>query len=100
MLVPLAVEPGTKVEQEALESDKDRQKDIEIALINAEAKKNPETDSFNMQKMIRDFEIKQRELDIKEQEIDRKMQGDDAKIDIDRDRNMIQREANEQKDAE
>ena len=89
-----------KMQQEALEKDKDRQTDIEIALINAEAKQNPEADSFNMQKMIREFEIKQRELDIKEQEIDRKMQGDNAKIDVERDKNVIQREANEKQNAE
>ena len=83
-----------KLEQENLENEKDRQKDIEIALINAEARKNPEVDSFNMQKLMQDFENKQRELDIKEQEISRKMDNDADKNDISRAKNEIDREKN------
>ena len=89
-----------KNQQDALEKEKDRQTDIEIALINAEAKKSPETDSFNMQKMIRDFESKERELDIREEEIQNKAQTDSEKIDVDRDKNVIAKEANEQRNAE
>ena len=89
-----------KMQQEAKEKEKDRQTDIEIALINAEAKKNPEGDSFNMQKMLRDFEVKQKELDIREQELQGKIQADATKNDIERDKNIIAREANEQRNAE
>jgi len=89
-----------KMQQEAMEKEKDRQTDIEIALINAEAKKNPEGDSFNMQKMLRDFEVKQKELDIREQELQGKIQADATKNDIERDKNIIAREANEQRNAE
>ena len=83
-----------KLEQENLENEKDRQKDIEIALINAEARKNPEVDSFNMQKLMQDFENKQRELDIKDQEISRKMDNDADKNDISRAKYEIDREKN------
>ena len=42
-----------RMQQEALDKDKDRQTEIEVALINAEARQNPEADSFNLQKMIK-----------------------------------------------
>jgi hypothetical protein len=83
-----------KTEQESLDKEKDRQTEIEVALINAESKQNPEADSFNLQKMIKDFELKQRELDIKEQELNGKMQNDSNKNDVEQQKNMIQREAN------
>ena len=76
-----------KTEQQLIESEKDRQKDIEIALISAESRKNPELDSFNMQKMMQDFENKQRELDIREKELN-------AKISNDNEKNQIAREGN------
>lgn len=76
-----------KTEQQLIESEKDRQKDIEIALISAESRKNPELDSFNMQKMMQDFENKQRELDIREKELN-------AKINNDNEKNQIAREGN------
>jgi hypothetical protein len=76
-----------KTEQQLIESEKDRQKDIEIALISAESRKNPELDSFNMQKMMQDFENKQRELDIREKELN-------AKVNNDNEKNQIAREGN------
>ena len=76
-----------QMEQDAIEKEKDRQLDIEVALINAEARKNPELDSFNMQKLMQDFENKQRELDIRERELSAKINNDDEK-------NQIAREGN------
>ena len=82
-----------KVEQESLEKERDRQKDIEVALINAEARKDPAAENFNLQKMMQDFEAKQRELDIKEMEIERKMNADNQNAEIQREANANQREA-------
>jgi hypothetical protein len=59
-----------------IEREKDRQKDIEIALIAAESKDQTDANSLNLEKMIQDFELKKRELDIKEQALQLKMQGD------------------------
>jgi len=82
-----------KVEQESLEKERDRQKDIEVALINAEARRDPAAENFNLQKMMQDFEAKQRELDIKEMEIERKMNADNQNAEIQREANANQREA-------
>lgn len=84
-----------QAEQESLDKEKDRQKDIEIALIGAEASQNPEGDSFNLQKLMNDFEVKNRELDIKEKELEAKFGTDSDKNDIDREKNSIQRESNQ-----
>ena len=76
-----------EMERASIDKEKDRQLDIEVALINAEARKNPELDSFNMQKLMQDFENKQRELDIREKELGAKMESDSEK-------NQIAREGN------
>jgi len=76
-----------QMEQDAIEKEKDRQLEVEVALINAEARKNPELDSFNMQKLMQDFENKQRELDIREKELGAKTNNDSEK-------NQIAREGN------
>jgi hypothetical protein len=62
-----------KVQQEALDKEKDRQKDIEIALINAESRDTSDKIDLDLQKMMKDFEVKERELSIKEQELAQKM---------------------------
>lgn len=82
-----------KIEQESLEKERDRQKDIEVALINAEARRDPAAENFNLQKLMQDFEAKQRELDIKEMEIERKMNADNQNAEIQREANANQREA-------
>ena len=82
-----------KLEQTKIESEKDRQKDIEIALINAEAKQNPELDGFNMQKLMQDFELKQQELSIREKEVMDKSQ-------IAQDKNNIAREGQNAKQSD
>tara|TARA_R100000234_G_C4923966_1_gene145455 strand:- start:62 stop:721 length:660 start_codon:yes stop_codon:yes gene_type:complete len=65
-----------QLESENLEREKDRQKDIEIALINAESKDQTGTNALNLEKMIQDFELKQKDLELKEQELMFKMQND------------------------
>ena len=65
-----------QLEADMIEREKDRQKDIEIALIAAESKDQTDANSLNLEKMIQDFELKKRELDIKEQALQLKMQGD------------------------
>ena len=79
-------------ETEALENEKDRQKDIEIALINAESKKDQEGHSLNLEKMIKEFEIKNRELDLKEQELAEKSRGNQAQENNSKDANQVKRE--------
>jgi hypothetical protein len=76
-----------KAEQELIESEKDRQKDIEIALIGAESRKNPEVDAFNMQKMMADFEMRQKELSVRERELEARIADDAEKRSIDREKN-------------
>ena len=79
-------------EAENIEKEKDRQKDIEIALINAESKKDAEASDLNLQKMMQDFEFKQRDLDLKEQELEEKRRGNMATENITRDTNQVKRE--------
>ena len=76
-----------KAEQELIENEKDRQKDVEIALIGAESRKNPEVDAFNMQKMMQDFEMRQKELSVRERELEARVADDAEKRSIDREKN-------------
>ena len=57
------------MQQETLEKDKDRQVQIETALINAEAQDATGRLNLDLEKMLKEHEIKQRELAIKEKEI-------------------------------
>ena len=79
-------------EAQGLENEKDRQKDIEIALISAESKKDVEGNNLNLEKMIRDFEIKERELDLRERELGERTRGGEASEDIARQSNQVKRE--------
>ena len=79
-------------EAQGLENEKDRQKDIEIALISAESKKDVEGNNLNLEKMIRDFEIKERELDMRERELGERTRGGEASEDIARQSNQVKRE--------
>ena len=79
-------------EAENIEKEKDRQKDIEIALINAESKKDVEASELNLQKMMQDFEFKQRDLDLKEQELIEKRRGSMSTENINRESNQVKRE--------
>jgi hypothetical protein len=90
-----------KLEAENIENEKDRQKDIEIALINAEAKQQASsgTESLQLEKMIREYDIKEKELELKELELMEKSRGDQSKEDISREANEISRQLNEMKRA-
>ena len=79
-------------EAENLEKEKDRQKDIEIALINAESKKDEAGNNLNLEKMVREFEIKERELDIREKELSEKMRGSQQSESIARESNQVKKE--------
>jgi RAB protein geranylgeranyltransferase component A len=82
-------------EAENLEREKDRQKDIEIALISAESKKDTEGHTLNLEKMIRDFEVKERELELRQRELDEKSRGNQAAEDISRETNQVKRDDSE-----
>lgn len=60
-----------QLEQERLEKDKDRQVEIEKALIAAEAKDSTNKLQLDMEKMIRDFELKEKEIQLKERALDK-----------------------------
>ncbi len=54
-----------------IDKEKDRQLQIELALINAE--NDDKKNSASLEKMMKDFEIKQKQLELKEQEINGKL---------------------------
>lgn len=54
-----------KLQMEIQEKDKDRQKDIEIALINAEAKDDTDRLNIDIQKIAQEYDIKSKEIDLK-----------------------------------
>ena len=56
-----------QLERDAIEKDKDRQVEIEKALIAAEAKDQTDRMQIDLEKMMRDFEIKEKEIQLKEQ---------------------------------
>lgn len=60
-----------QMQMEELSKDKDRQKDIEVALINAEAKDQTGKLNLDLQKLMQDFELKQKELDLKQQALEK-----------------------------
>jgi len=54
-------------QQEGLEKDKDRQVIIEKALIEAESRDQTGKLNLDMEKMMKDFELKEQELRLKEE---------------------------------
>jgi hypothetical protein len=56
------------IQQAALDKEKDRQLQIEVALISAESK--DKDSSANLEKMMQDFQLKQQELALKERDLD------------------------------
>jgi len=60
------------LQQDQLEKDKDRQVQIETALIQAEAQDTTGKLNLDLEKMLKQHEVKQRELSLKEKELDRK----------------------------
>jgi len=55
-----------KMQQEELSKDKDRQVEIEKALIAAESKDQTGKMQLDMEKMLREFELKEQEIKLKE----------------------------------
>ena len=84
-------------EAENLEREKDRQKDIEIALISAESKKDSEGHTLNLETMVRDFEVKERELELRQKELDEKTRGNQVNENISRETNQVKRDDSENK---
>jgi len=60
-----------QMQMDALEKDKDRQVEIEKALIAAEAKDQSGKFNLDMEKMIREFELKEKEIQLKERALDK-----------------------------
>lgn len=60
-----------QMERDAIEKDKDRQVEIEKALIAAEAKDQTDRMQIDLEKMMRDFEIKEKEIQLKERALDK-----------------------------
>jgi hypothetical protein len=60
-----------QIQAQQLDKEKDRQLQIELALIAAE--NDDKKNSASLEKMMKDFEIKQKQLELKEQEINNKL---------------------------
>ena len=60
-----------QIQQDALEKEKDRQLQIELALIKAEATDSQDKLNIDLAKMQQNFELKQRELDLKQQALNK-----------------------------
>ena len=60
-----------QLERDAIEKDKDRQVEIEKALIAAEAKDQSDRMQIDLEKMMRDFELKEKEIQLKERALDK-----------------------------
>lgn len=60
-----------KMQQEAQEKDRDRRKDIEVALINAEARDQANRLDIDLQKIMMDHDIKEKEIDLKREALDK-----------------------------
>ena len=60
-----------KMQAEAQEKDRDRRKDIEVALINAEAKDQANRLNIDLQKIMMDNNIKEKELELKREALDK-----------------------------
>jgi hypothetical protein len=58
------------IQQQSLDKEKDRQLQIELALINAES--SDKKSNIDLEKMMKDFELKEKELDIKQRDLDMK----------------------------
>ena len=63
-----------ELEQERLEADKDRQVEIEKALIAAESRDQTDKLKLDLEKMLKDFELKQQDIALKERALD--VEGD------------------------
>jgi hypothetical protein len=66
------------IQQAAIDKEKDRQLQIEVALIGAESKEN--ANNITLQKLMQDFQAKQDELSLKEKELEAKSAEAMAKL--------------------
>jgi hypothetical protein len=60
-----------ELEQQKLEKDKDRQVEIEKALIAAESRDQSNKINLDLEKMLRDFELKQQDIALKERALEK-----------------------------
>ena len=60
-----------QTQQQAIDAEKDRQLQIELALIKAEAADSQNKLDLDLEKMQKNFELKERELDLKQQALDK-----------------------------
>jgi hypothetical protein len=60
-----------QIQQNAIDKEKDRQLEIEVALIKAEASDTEDRLNLDMAKMQQQFELKERELNLKQQALDK-----------------------------
>jgi hypothetical protein len=60
-----------QMQMDELSKDKDRQVEIEKALIQAESKDQTDKLQLDMEKMLRDFEVKEQEIKLKEKALDK-----------------------------
>ena len=65
------------IQQAALDKEKDRQLQIEVALIGAEAA--DKSSNTTLEKMMQDFQIKQQEIALKERDLDIKANSQNTK---------------------
>ena len=86
-----------KLEQEEISKERDRMTQIEIALINAEAKQDDGTKSLiDLEKINSDRELKERELDIREAQLNQKSVDDSTKNRLTQEKNENDRQRNAQ----
>ena len=67
-----------EIQQMAIDKEKDRQLQIEVALIGAESKEN--ANNISLQKLMQDFQAKQDELSLKEKQLEAKSAEAAAKL--------------------
>ena len=60
-----------QTQQQAIDAEKDRQLQIELALIKAEVADSQNKLDLDLEKMQKNFELKERELDLKQQALDK-----------------------------
>jgi len=60
-----------EIEAQKLDKDKDRQVEIEKALIAAESRDQSDKINLDLEKMMRDFELKQQDIALKERALEK-----------------------------
>lgn len=89
-----------RMEQEEMSKERDRMKDIEVALIAAESKQDDGTKGLiNLQKIYAQQQVKEKELDLREQELGLKATDDAQKNALAKEKNEIDRQRNAQSNS-